>query len=140
MREIEFRAWDDEEKRMFERVGVEPLRVILFDHSGDSKMMPPVEIGYIGIDCDDLFLEQFTGLRDKNGRKIYEGDVVLFSRTIDGEMLKTKSEVKIEQDGSASFAHTPQPTSGLVVWLSLGQHLYQVEIVGNIHENPELLK
>ncbi len=129
MREIKFRAWDDEHKKMFDRVGVEPLRVVLFDHSKEHLMMPPEEIGYIGIDCDELILEQFTGRKDKNGRDVYEGDIWNY---ID-------FTAKIEFVGSM-WHLTPLPTSTVRCWVNFSANIQDGIVIGDIHQNPELLE
>ena len=91
-----------------------------------------------GVKCDDFNLEdseQYTGLKDKNGKEIYEGDIVnhidMLSRIVrtsevyfcDGEFRIWKSEHADEM--SLCDCH-----------LMMGQ----IEIIGNIHENPELLE
>lgn len=84
--------------------------------------------------CCDVIPEtvgQYTGLTDENGTKIFEGDIVKYGDTV--------HEVVFEQrNGTAYF--------GLVYssieTLSFGhyQDLKQIEVIGNIHDNPELLK
>lgn len=76
-------------------------------------------------------LGQYTGVTDKNGNKIFEGDIVRYGDTI--------HEVVFEQrNGTAYFglAYSKNET------LSFGhyQDLRQIEVIGNIYDTPELLK
>lgn len=83
-------------------------------------------------------LEQFTGLKDKNGVLIYEGDIIEAREAMFGEgaNLKNKNVVKFE-DGAFKvatvnlFIVTENVPSGLS---------FDAEVIGNIYENPELLK
>ena len=79
-------------------------------------------------------LGQFTGLHDKNGREIYEGDIVRY-RTSDERYTKhpTFSILPIHYDNdSAKFM------AGDIYWQDLWSP--RLEIIGNIHENPELIQ
>lgn len=75
---------------------------------------------------------QYTGLKDKNGKRIFEGDIVL-KRTHNG-----KKPMPVYFDGG-------QFTCGVGGGSSTPSHYYsledkQIEVIGNIHDNPELLE
>lgn len=81
---------------------------------------------------------QFTGLTDKNGKEIYEGDVVLFTWFSYGEYeLETEYQGSIDfLNGSFLFCceHGNYPLSELEF-----DSESDIEVIGNIHDNPELL-
>ena len=76
----------------------------------------------------DLVIEPDTGLKDKNGKEIYEGDIVEYDWYIIGDKpaYRTKEQVVFDDMGAR-----------------LGndriRNCINVEVIGNIHENPELL-
>lgn len=87
---------------------------------------------------------QFTGLTDKNGKKIFEGDIIKFinGRLLDvrfnGETLQWELTDVGVPDWEVNHLHNTLPLSELEVETCYGE--MTSEIVGNIHDNPELLK
>ena len=140
MREIKFRAWDKKKKKMFAVQGTESTRFGNMHHA-------IVYIGYANIKrlyIGDIELMQYTGLKDKNGKEIYEGDIISTSNF--GEPYT--DEWNSKEFGYAKVTITPD--SGInfegddINWSwSDKESVYSLkycEIIGNIFENPELLK
>ena len=125
MREIKFRAWDDAD-------GV---------HRDEGCM----SYGITDITCDAAHIMQYTGLKDKNGKEIYEGNIVI---DVMGPIGKSKPLLMVEyggQWGHAGFVLTGlERFSNEVVEYSedvLNQKWdNNLEVIGNIYENPELLE
>lgn len=132
-RDIRFRAWDTAEKCWIPEDA--------FHISPRGLMMTETDDGEWVEDPIDYVLEQFTGLNDKNGREIYEGDILALSGEFDEGIGVFAHTPVVFVDGAFTItdedAHTgPLPISQ---WIDdYGSE--QLEVVGNIHENPELLK
>lgn len=134
MKEIKFRAWDKENKKMFGvsgyfmDMGIEKRKYMLERHGGK-------EDGDITINksFDEVDLMQFTGLKDKNGKEIYEGDI-LRTNGIDGKCLWV-----IEwEESSYVYGFSPNHIGGK--YSSVHNHAWEEgEVIGNIYETPELL-
>ena len=132
MREIKFRAWDKGLKRM---IYLSEPTVENDDFSGIVFKLRDYFVSAFSSDrIEDLELMQYTGLKDKNGREIYEGDIV-----------KTETDYintgKITEIGVVEFYE-----EGLVWIINYGEtqinlaYAENIEVIGNIYENPELLK
>lgn len=135
MREIKFRAWDPTRKRMVYRG--------LFDKNWyyterNDENGTNLAYGISQRDQVTLKTMQFTGLLDKNGKEIYEGDIVEFDDLeYCGNLNKEKAEV-IFDEGS-SLVEFMDCNSGKSQEYLFTYNKY-IAIIGNIYENPELLK
>lgn len=120
MREIKFRAWDKKGHEMF-------TVIMLAFPFGENRVIVSGRGGSTDTGDDDCVLMQFTGVKDTNGKEIYEGDIV-------------KTDVglcEIEWVGCGLILHTiPRELSRSI--FSIAHHGRQ--IIGNIYENPELLQ
>jgi len=126
MREIKFRAWLKEDKKM---VNVETMDFT--DKSIQYLKRSEIINAYIlrRESFDDVELMQYTGLKDKNGKEIYEGDIVVLNNIENDNMCIVRYE------------HSSYRLEG---W-SLREDLSNVEdrfleVVGNIYENKNLLE
>ena len=124
-RVIKFRAWDKGFNRMLMGVGVHPHICCIHDNYRKG------EIGSYTISPEFVSYElmQFTGITDRNGVEIYEGDVLKFDGSIIGAVTFEAAEFIVGKGVNAralcAIAHIADEV---------------LEIIGNIYENPELLE
>ncbi|SME50798.1 YopX protein [Bacillus cereus] len=139
MREIKFRAWDKEKQFMFI-----PTQIELEQGENLGKWdswrpmawrdeLPEEGSGGIGRTLgDECELMQYTDLKDKNGKEIYEGDILQFNTDAPGVVDWFRGSWRVK---------TPPNYNGDDWRTSLWDATVDgYEIIGNIHENPELLK
>lgn len=123
-REIKFRAWDKKHRKYTK------VLKIYFGSGGNNlgALVEDYETNYaLELQANQVELEQYTGLKDKNGKEIYEGDIV-----------KDHNEwiaVIVWREKMAAFG---------IKWVDGVEDDFEFhlpcEIIGNIHENPELLE
>lgn len=160
MKELKFRAWDKKKKKM--------ILVDSIDFEGGVYYStgPCINLEIYDAPCgqDDIpmkqvVLMQYTGLKDKNGKEIYEGDIIA---------IPDEEVVPILDDGSGPlepFAHitsvifTPLAVFGVKIedgtsrcllqngiysfyeiQEDVGISIDEIEVIGNIHKNPEFLE
>ena len=127
MREIKFRAWDKKENRMEYCPGVKRMEDWLSpDINGLIKHCQEDE---------DYILMLYTGLKDKNDKKIFEGDIVNVYHTWWGDgKISWRARIQWNEE-SAGFRLVDKESSIGMLWCSS-----RVKVIGNIYENPELLE
>ena len=137
-KEIKFRIWDRQQRKFHTDadwgISLRGNHIIGFsshDSWNDDR-------GYkINLsNQDNLIVQQYTGLKDRNDKEIYEGDVVIIytTDTETGECHSSIFEVYFDQ----SFCQFKIKThSGCYTMSSVNTY---GEVIGNIFENPELLK
>lgn len=145
MREILLRAYQKNFKRMLPVVGIEfnanGLQSVTVDNRGmDGKYdVRPHYSRYIDGDeefpLDTLILMQSTGLRDKNGTKIFEGDICVHS---DNEKYPRPLAVEWV-DEFAYFAFVDKGDYSRNYFFQK-KHMDNIRVVGNIHDNPKLIE
>lgn len=124
MRDIKFRVWNE-----FRIVEYEELREIAEKLHVDAGTYNQYENDILIPNSQELNVMQYTGLKDKDGIEIYEGDIIEHDRETRWEVVFKKGCFKI-----ASIEH---PISNLYL---LGEaNLENIEVIGNIYENKELL-
>ena len=150
MREIKFRAWDNQNKRMMEWLRTWKDDECDPDNDYDFKKMELyinqeghiLEQTYEHGMCDTHYqlqgqpkytLMQYTGLKDKNGKEIYEGDIVKTSWET--------GQIIYEGDSFNLYLGTAHklPDGSCRNFIEYKDNWRSWEVVGNIWENPELI-
>lgn len=119
-----FRAWHHELGRM---MSISDMWFNV-DSLGEIGLNDAVMNDYITVSPDEIKLMQSTGLKDKNGKEIFEGDIVsIDTDEFDLLFVKYESGIYWLMDDEECVEH-------------LSDYYKYVSIVGNIYENPELLE
>lgn len=147
MREIKFRAWDKEREKMFyfgDPIYDSEYDWLAFRQPNRDTMF------YEGVDT----LMQYTGLKDKNGKEIYEGDIVrLYTGEVCGVVFPVGGGFVVDWYDKNKKAGFRKPLYNEIYFdgpsVSFtpdgaieGEDYYterKAEIIGNIYENPEML-
>ena len=125
MREIKFRAWVKKEKEMTKVLALETrdyatLNVLYNDNSKCTLGMFAVET------------MQYTGLKDKNGKEIYENDLISCN--------KYKNIVVFFENGCFKVKYSKNDTTNVTCTLDTFLEKYKCKISGNIYENKNSLE
>ena len=129
-RELIFRAWSkDDREWITEWSSMNGIDKDVCKYKGKH-------VFFFDYDDDQVSIMQYTGLKDKNGKEIYEGDIVIAKGDVSVLYL-----VKFGQymySDACFFLEEISDTNPPLRFFSRG--IDQTEIIGNIHENPELLE
>lgn len=119
MRDIKFRIWNWNEDKTPAYIEITPGSWL------DEGGIP-----------DNAIVEQFTGLHDKNGKEIYEGDIIKFKNMV----REATGKIIFNEHGFFAISYLDsQYTYSDVALLNRFDTESNCEIIGNIFENPELL-
>ena len=121
MKNIKFRAWDNECGKMFNDLTINNIINQTIEGLKDGD-----DFGH-WLSVTDHILMQFTGLKGKNGVEIYEGDICNFKTVA---LFESKRDVVNYFRGGYQIGE---------YYLSHINHL-TIRVIGNIYETPELLK
>lgn len=124
MRELKFRVWDKDDKKMYDELTEFMERSYLFDEKVccfKNKNSDDLRINA----RRNVKLMQYTGLKDKNGKEIYEGDIIKFY-SLDDDFVK----------GSVYYEFGKFVIGDYV----LSNCFRKCEVIGNIFENKDLLE
>lgn len=148
MREIEFRAWDKINKWMTEIVCLNLMGV-------DCILKHPKINDTYNIPYKCVIIEQYTGMKDENGKKIYEGDIVQFTwwwfdgnecdSLLTGLIVYSEVNMSFQLKGVKNKEWQRHTGYGnnceyLTPFSELNFSDAEFAIIGNVHETPELLK
>ena len=130
MRELKFRAWKMHNGKL-RRCVFSPFNILNYAHRHpEAPVLHNQDVNDIRDFVPDAdVIEQYTGLKDKNGKKIYEGDIVRYA------IRPSRTTVVEWQSGEEEY-YPCCTTSGF----SLPYSEDGYEVIGNIHENKELLE
>ena len=152
-RQIKFRVWDKITNRYLQELGIYywhiPYSLDGEEITGEANLFGLSEL----LRHNNFVAQQYTGLTDKNGEEIYEGDIVKINRCYTRPFVNEKQQIDYR------FIDDGEVEVGQVLWgwnsqkyLVSYEHIryddiedfdkpsHKVEVIGNIFENPELLK
>ena len=131
-RQIKFRVWDVKNKKF--------LPESYFAILGNGKLIVTLS-GYYNdftnTNQDDYVIQQYTGLTDKNGNLIFEGDIVQYNQNSSYDNMDFIAKWSDDKLGFIFQSNSGEQLVNQTPHLNRFKHL---EVVGNIFENPELLK
>jgi len=134
MREIKFRAWNSECGKMAYDVHTEYDTIAGVEYTDGTE--PYMEKFNDYITNDNWTLMQYAGLKDKNSREIYEGDVIGDNSFADDHSL-WKAIVYWSESGAWNIKEVTGDKG--IAMLVAYNPTHECEVIGNIYENPDLL-
>jgi len=116
MIEKKFRAWSISDKIMTKTFNLSEFSDLSYKKGNTYTC---------SLDIDDLIIMQFTGVKDKDGKRIYEGDILNVYNRWNGKVIFDKSSLRWDIKGKTFYLHLATTC--------------ELKIIGNIYKNPKLL-
>lgn len=137
MRKIKFRVWDKNRKIYAKQIisykldrNNEINLVVYLDKKNKQNEIFDSE----KIMTNEFIIQQFTGLQDMQGNDIYEGDIVKLKPYTNNNISDYNKVVEYE------LYHCESPNAHSARWLPFDNSFSKCKIIGNIFDNPELMK
>lgn len=139
-REIKFRAWNKEIGKMVDLQAITPLAL---DATMNSQLALKGGYGIFIPILEELDIMQYTGLKDTQGKEIYEGDILEVELSKDRAFTNGQQEIfrfKVYySEYDASFHGSRLDNGSLYSVAFKGSAVVRKEVIGNIYENSELI-
>nr|DAX35558.1 MAG TPA: YopX protein [Caudoviricetes sp.] len=155
---VRYRAWDVLAEKMIDEIlMISFVRKEIIGKFSDGSTSVPLKFEDKR-NGEDVTLMQSTGLKDKNGKEIFEGDILKFNDEwneychegyVDGSVEGVNYVEVVKGEACFEFGKTRYPESSLFIYME-DEHLsfaelvkdkdFGFEIIGNVYENPELLE
>ena len=129
-----FRAWHNELGRM---MSISDMWFNV-DSLGEIGLNDAVMNDYITVSPDEIELMQSTGLKDKNGKEIFEGDIITNGQNVMCMKRHNTLVFYVEEKGEVEFIADSAVLEDFEE--DAKEIADRLEIIGNIYENPELLE
>ncbi len=155
---VRYRAWDVLAEKMIDEIlMISFVRKEIIGKFSDGSTSVPLKFEDER-NGEDVILMQSTGLKDKNGKEVFVGDILKFNDEwneychegyVDGSVEGVNYVEVVKGEACFEFGKTRYPESSLFIYME-DEHLsfaelvkdkdFEFEIIGNIYKNPELLE
>ena len=137
MQEIKFRVWDKKHKKMSLVDAIDFEHDEIYGKNGRERYTPKP--------FKDIEIMQYTGMTDKNGKEIYEGDILLSTASENEEDYKKWKVSYFDGGYIVNYKHIPidkrkRSINEIELLCNDNIAFYEFEILGNIYENQELME
>lgn len=135
MNNLKFRAYFEQYERMIDNIGIINQNMILVDFT-NSEELEPIFI------TDKIHVMQSTGFKDKNGKEIFDGDIVNCGYLFNGSPFDELDEYE-EEKGVVKFLNygfNIKFKNDTYLFIDVIESCEDIEVIGNIYENKGLIE